>query len=209
MNNWIKQTTYKRVYLLRSLTRQPSVLWRCWLGGRKGIRPVKKLSGEVLAWLSVWSEVQTCMWPTQLMPLLLTVFCFSKRVCVFNTWWMHMNSFCVVRNWHHSNISQLMYAYPLTTYSTNLHLIIQAGSANQCVNLCSVHKADETKSVFSRVTVAFSRTKSSAWNTKFITRLSAVSLWNDKNMQTTTQTRQTDWLMPTNYSAFLTQNFYT
>ena len=40
----------------------PSVLWRCWLGGRKGIRPVKKLSGEVLAWLSVWSEVQTCIW---------------------------------------------------------------------------------------------------------------------------------------------------
>jgi len=31
------------------------------LGGRKGIRPVKKLSGEVLAWLSVWSEVQTCI----------------------------------------------------------------------------------------------------------------------------------------------------
>ena len=30
----------------------PSVLWRCWLGGRKGIRPVKKLSGGVLAWLS-------------------------------------------------------------------------------------------------------------------------------------------------------------
>ena len=44
------------------LQRMPSVLWRCWLGGRKGIRPVKKLSGEVLAWLSVWSEVQTCIW---------------------------------------------------------------------------------------------------------------------------------------------------
>jgi len=29
------------------------------LGGRKGIRPVKKLSGGLLAWLSVWSEVQT------------------------------------------------------------------------------------------------------------------------------------------------------
>ena len=38
----------------------PPVLWRCWLGGRKGIRPVKKLSGGVLAWLSVWSEVHTC-----------------------------------------------------------------------------------------------------------------------------------------------------
>ena len=34
---------------------QPWVLWRCWLGSRKGIRPVKKLSGGVLAWLSVWS----------------------------------------------------------------------------------------------------------------------------------------------------------
>ena len=41
----------------------PSVLWRCWLGGRKGIRPVKNFCGGVLAWLSVWSEVQTCMWP--------------------------------------------------------------------------------------------------------------------------------------------------
>ena len=39
----------------------PSVLWHCWLGGRKGIRPVKKLSGGVLAWLSVWNEVQTCI----------------------------------------------------------------------------------------------------------------------------------------------------
>ena len=37
------------------------MLWRCWLGGRKGIQPVKKLSGGVLAWLSVWSEVQTCI----------------------------------------------------------------------------------------------------------------------------------------------------
>ena len=43
----------------------PSVLWHCWLGGRKGIRPVKNfLSGVVLAWLSVWSEMQTCIWPS-------------------------------------------------------------------------------------------------------------------------------------------------
>ena len=42
----------------------PSVLWHCWLGGRKGIQPVKKLSGGVLAWLSVWSEVLTCIWPS-------------------------------------------------------------------------------------------------------------------------------------------------
>ena len=42
----------------------PSVVWRCWLGGRKGIRPVKNGSGGVLAWLSVWSKVQTCIWPS-------------------------------------------------------------------------------------------------------------------------------------------------
>ena len=41
-----------------------SVLWHCWLGDRKGIWPVKKLSGGVLVWLSVWSEVQTCIWPS-------------------------------------------------------------------------------------------------------------------------------------------------
>jgi len=41
-----------------------SVLWRCWLGGRKGIQPVKKLSGGVLAWFSVWSKVQSCIWPS-------------------------------------------------------------------------------------------------------------------------------------------------
>ena len=42
----------------------PSVLWRCWLDGRKGIRPVKKLIGGVLAWLSFWSEMRTCIWPS-------------------------------------------------------------------------------------------------------------------------------------------------
>ena len=43
---------------------------------QEGHPACKKLSGEVLAWLSVWSEVQTCM--SKLMPLPLTVSCFSK-----------------------------------------------------------------------------------------------------------------------------------
>ena len=34
------------------------------MGDRKGIQPVKNLSGGVLAWLSVWSKVQTCIWPS-------------------------------------------------------------------------------------------------------------------------------------------------
>ena len=40
------------VHFLWSYDLVPSVLWCCWLGGRKGIRPVKKQSGGVLAWLS-------------------------------------------------------------------------------------------------------------------------------------------------------------
>ena len=51
-------------YKLMPSVLMPSVLWRCWLGGREGIRPVKKQSGGVLAWSSVWSEVQTCIWPS-------------------------------------------------------------------------------------------------------------------------------------------------
>ena len=62
----------RQVHLIKSHTflipsqamPMPSVLWRCWLGGRKGILPVKKQSGGVLVWLSVWSEVQTCIWPS-------------------------------------------------------------------------------------------------------------------------------------------------
>ena len=44
------------------------LVWR-----QEGHPACKNLSGGVLAWLSVWSEVQTCIWP-----LPLTVSCFSK-----------------------------------------------------------------------------------------------------------------------------------
>ena len=44
-----------------------SVLWSCWLGGRKGIRPVKNWLvwcwRGYLVWLSVWSEVQIAYGP--------------------------------------------------------------------------------------------------------------------------------------------------
>ena len=55
---------YLETYICPFNGRLPSVLWCCWLGGRKGIRPVKKESGGVLVWLSVWSKVQTCIWPS-------------------------------------------------------------------------------------------------------------------------------------------------
>jgi len=41
------------VFCLQCFLWLPSVLWCCWLGGRKGIRPVKTEWGT-----SVWSKVQ-------------------------------------------------------------------------------------------------------------------------------------------------------
>ena len=34
------------------------------VGRQEGNPACKKRSGEVLAWLSVWNEVQTCIWPS-------------------------------------------------------------------------------------------------------------------------------------------------
>ena len=34
------------------------------VGRQEGHPTCKKLSGEVLAWLSVWSKVKTCIWPS-------------------------------------------------------------------------------------------------------------------------------------------------
>ena len=34
------------------------------VGRQEGHPACKKLSGGVLAWLSVWSEVRTCIWPS-------------------------------------------------------------------------------------------------------------------------------------------------
>ena len=34
------------------------------VGRQEGNPACKKLSGGVLVWLSVWSEVQTCLWPS-------------------------------------------------------------------------------------------------------------------------------------------------
>jgi len=34
------------------------------VGRQEGHLACKKLSGGVLAWLSVWSEAQTCIWPS-------------------------------------------------------------------------------------------------------------------------------------------------
>jgi len=47
----------------------PSVLWRCWLGGRKGIWHVKKWDGGGGHWL-VWMEWRPARWSVCLPPLI-------------------------------------------------------------------------------------------------------------------------------------------
>jgi len=54
----------------------PSVLWRCWLGGRKGIRPVKNFKWWG-AGVVVCLQQDADLHMAQLMPLPLTVSCFS------------------------------------------------------------------------------------------------------------------------------------
>jgi len=53
----------------------PSVLWRCWLGGRKGIRSVQN---RVMGCWRDCLEQDADLHMAQLMPLRLTVTCFSK-----------------------------------------------------------------------------------------------------------------------------------
>ena len=66
-----------RLWFLGALcTVLPSVLWRCWLGGRKGIWPVKNewWGADVVICLEWGADLHM----VQLMPLPLTVSCFSK-----------------------------------------------------------------------------------------------------------------------------------
>jgi len=68
-----------------SLNILPSVLWRCWLGGRKGIRPVN--NWVVGCWRGClgWG---TDMHMAQQMPLPLTVSCSSKSGLVLPSWFL-------------------------------------------------------------------------------------------------------------------------
>jgi len=70
---WLTHWTYK-IYKVWCFI-LPSVLWRCWLGGRKGIRPVKTEwwgAGVVIC-----TERGADLHMAQLMPLPLTISCFS------------------------------------------------------------------------------------------------------------------------------------
>jgi len=57
------QVRYLDIYLFYVYDRAFSAL-TLLVGWQEGHPACKKLSGGVLVWLSGWSEVQTCIWPS-------------------------------------------------------------------------------------------------------------------------------------------------
>ena len=58
-----KYDNKKYIYITNQLQCAFSAL-TLLVGRQEGHPACKKQSGGVLAWLSVWSEVQTCIWPS-------------------------------------------------------------------------------------------------------------------------------------------------
>ena len=65
-----------------------SVLWHCWLGGRKGIRPVK--TEQWVAGVVICLEWGADLHMAQLTPLPLIVSCFSKILIGFTFPWYQL-----------------------------------------------------------------------------------------------------------------------
>ena len=52
------------IIIIGTIWQDPFSALTLLVGRQEGHPACKKLSGGVLAWLSVWSEMQTCMWPS-------------------------------------------------------------------------------------------------------------------------------------------------
>jgi len=57
---------YRQIYLFSSVLNAFNAFSALTLlvGRQEGHPACKKTSGGVLAWLSVWSDMQTCIWPS-------------------------------------------------------------------------------------------------------------------------------------------------
>jgi len=64
------------------------------VGWQEGIQPVKNLSGEMLLWLSVWGEVQICIWPNR-------CHCHSLPLAPVNPDWFYLPGFAFLVLAHH------------------------------------------------------------------------------------------------------------
>ena len=119
----------------------PSVLWRRWLGGRKGIRPAKTewwVAGVI--GVAICLEQGADLHMAQLMPLPLTVSCFSKiqigftflvlaqpgspgQKAIKQAWWYECVCVLLVINLPYSHCAHSMQR---RTYVMSIHLSVLA-----------------------------------------------------------------------------------
>jgi len=64
MGDFVPQASVKQILELYSASSFAFSALTLLVGRQEGHPACKKLSGGVLAWLSAWSEVQTCMYPS-------------------------------------------------------------------------------------------------------------------------------------------------
>jgi len=90
----------------------PSVLWRCWLGGRKGNRPIKKQEwwgAGVVVCLEQGADLHLA----QLMPLQLTVSCFFSKTHIGFTFLVPAVCVCVCVCVYIAAASKIVISYNL------------------------------------------------------------------------------------------------
>ena len=76
-----------------------SAIWRCWLGGRKGIRPVK--NWVVGCWRGcVWVKVQICIWPSW-------CHCHSLSLAPVNPDWFYLPGFTFLVPAHPGSLDKI------------------------------------------------------------------------------------------------------
>jgi len=159
----------------------PSELWRCWLGGRKGIRPVKTEwwgAGVVIC-----LERGADLYMTQMMPLPLIDSCFSKiqigytilvpahldspglravkRVCVcvcVGTWLiacLAAASVCSISRWMRQNDNIVSFRdFTLSVSSASVtQKHYSQDTTNTLVTLCPRHKVNWHIHTYTHTTV--------------------------------------------------------
>ena len=109
----------------------PSVLWRCWLGGRKGIRPVKNRLVGVLAWLSAWSKVQISIGPSWCHCHSLSLAPLKSRLVL--PFWYQLTQVVLEKRPLNGCSSSLHWKHPRFTafLDSNLHIWLANVTANE------------------------------------------------------------------------------
>ena len=69
----------------------PSVLWHCWLGNRKGIRPVERWVLVCWWWLSDWSFVHLIYLIAPVVTITTSIILISTKNPEWKTFWVPVN----------------------------------------------------------------------------------------------------------------------